>query len=221
MDQRLVVASPHCFCGGQRRRPSGQGLRHGLAGPATRPCTAAALALSAGLLLLPACEGNDATGTGATGTGSSSSAAASPNFSPSATVKAVGFDDTYRTDDGVAVQIIEIEETKLGPFPETEDPDAKEGDPYVIFTTETTNGTKAKVGLILTAVLKYGPERTQAAQVHLGDMESVFVLDAGEGAEYLFGFIIPGEFHNQVVMEMTVSTDPLRTAVFSGSITST
>lgn len=50
-------------------------------------------------------------------------------FSPSATVKAVGFDGTYRTDDGVAVQIIEIEEAKLGPFPETEGPDAKEGDP--------------------------------------------------------------------------------------------
>ena len=80
-----------------------------MTGRATRLSTAAALALSAGLLLLPACSGNDATSDGA-----SSSAAASPSSGPSATVKAVGFHETYRTPDGITVKIIEIKDAKLG-----------------------------------------------------------------------------------------------------------
>ena len=32
-------------------------------------------------------------------------------------VKAVAFDEPYRTDDGVVVQITEIDESTLGPFP--------------------------------------------------------------------------------------------------------
>lgn len=131
------------------------------------------------MLLLPACSGNDATSNGA-----SPSAAASPSSGPSATVKAVGFDETYRTSDGVAVQTIEIENAKLGPFPKAEDPDAKEGDPYVMLTTKTTNGTKSTLGLVLAAVLKYGPDRTQAAQVGIfPEEEAVVDLDPNEAAE--------------------------------------
>jgi hypothetical protein len=190
-------------------------------GRATRLSTAAALALSAGLLLLPACSGN-----GATSDGASSSAAASPSSGPSATVKAVGFHETYRTPDGVTVKIIEIKDAKLGPFPTTEDPDAKEGDPYVLLATNTTNGTKSKLTLVPAAVLKYGPERTQAAQVQISDdiggaAQAVVDLDPNEAKEYAYGFIIPSKFYDQVVMEVTITIDPLRTAVFSGSITPT
>ncbi|GAA2093117.1 hypothetical protein GCM10009841_02550 [Microlunatus panaciterrae] len=186
-------------------------------GRATRPRTAAALALSAGLLQLAACSGNDATSNGA-----SPSAAASPSSSPSVTVKTVGFDETYRTSDDVSVQISEIKVAKLGLFPTTEDPDAKEGDPYIILTTKTTNGTKSTLGFALAAVLKYGPNRTQAAQVLvLPEEEPIFYLDPNEAGEYRFGFIIPSEFYDQAVMKVTVSIDPLRTAVFSGSITPT
>jgi len=183
-------------------------------GGATRPYTAAALALSAGLLLLPACSDNDATSNGA-----SPSAAASPSSGPSATVKAVGFHETYRTPDGVTVKIIEMD-AKPGPFPKTEDPDAKEGDPYVLLTTKTTNGTNSKLTLIPAAVLKYGPEKTAAAQVAVADeIEAVVDLDPNEAKEYPYGFIISSKFYDQVVMEVTLTIDPLRTAVFSGSIT--
>jgi hypothetical protein len=184
-------------------------------GRATRPCAAAAaLALLAGLLLLPACSGNDPTSNEA-----SSQAAVSPSSSPSATVKAVGFDETYRTDDGLTVQITEIEERKLGPFPKTEDPDAEEGDPYIWLGTKTTNGTKAKVELVPGAVLKFGPDRTPAAQVAVVDeMDAVVNLEPNEVRDYYFGFIIPRESYDQVVMELTITIDPLRTAAFSGTI---
>jgi hypothetical protein len=119
------------------------------------------------------------------------------------------------------VKIIEIKDAKLGPFPNIEDPDAKEGDPYVILTTKTTNGTKSKVELIPAAVLKYGPEKTAAAVVLVDEIDGAVDLKPNEAYDYAFGFIIPSKFYDQVVMEVTVTTDPLRTAVFSGSITPT
>src|SRR6478736_2372101 len=103
-----------------------------------RPFTAAALAMSVGLLSLPACSGSDSSN------GSGSPPGASPSAAPStAPVKAVGFDEAFSTDDGVVVQITEIDESTLGPFPRTDDPDAIEGDPFVLLTTKTTNSTKS------------------------------------------------------------------------------
>jgi hypothetical protein len=51
------------------------------------------------------------------------------------------------------VQIIEIKDAKLAPFPETDDPNAKEGDAYLISRPKLRTG-RLKVGLIITAVIK-------------------------------------------------------------------
>jgi hypothetical protein len=145
--------------------------------------------------------------------------AASASATPSASVKAVRFDETYRTDDGVEVKVT-LQEANLTMFQTSEDPNAKEGDPYIVFTSGIANRTETRVDVVLTTVVKYGPNLTLAAQVESPDMrEPVFKLDAGEAREYDFSYIIPGEFREQVVMEMTVSLDPPRTAVFSGPIT--
>ena len=149
------------------------------------PFTVAALAMSAGLLLLPACSGDDSSN------GSGSPSGASPAAAPSATVKAVGFDETYRTDDGVAVQITGVGESKLEPFPTTDDPDAKEGDPFVLITTKTTNSTKSTLQFVPTAVLRYGPERTKAAEVLVDEMDSAVDLEPNEARDYTRGFIVP------------------------------
>jgi hypothetical protein len=143
----------------------------------------------------------------------------SSSAAPSAAVKAVGFDETYRTDDGVVVQVTEIDESKLGAFPTTDDPEAKEGDPFVLLTTKTTNSTKSTLQLVPTAVLRYGPEQTVAAGVLVDEMDSALDLEPDEAYDYTLGFIIPQASYDQVVMEMTVTLDPLRTVVFSGSIT--
>ena len=42
-------------------------------------------------------------------------------------MKAVAFDEPYRTDDGVVVQITEIDESKLGPFPIRTTPTQRKG----------------------------------------------------------------------------------------------
>lgn len=181
---------------------------------ARRASARAALALAAGLILLPACSGNDPINGG-----DSSSTAASRSSSPSATIESVGFDETYRTEDGLTVQIIEIKERTLGPFPKTEDPDAKEGDPYVWFGTKTMNRTKATVEIVPSAALRFGPDAAAAAQVAVVDeMEAVVDLEPNEVKEYFYGFIIPSGSYDQVVMDLTMTIDPLRTAVFSGAI---
>jgi hypothetical protein len=177
--------------------------------------TAAAVAMSVGLLWLPACSGNDSDNGSGSPSGASSSAA------PSAAVKAVAFDEPYRTDDGVVVQITEIDESTLGPFPRTDDPDAMEGDPYVLLTTKTTNSTKSTLQYVPTAVLRYGPEKTAAAEVSVDELDAAQDVEPNEAFDYTLGFIIPKESYDQVVMEMTVTLDPLRTVIFSGSITPT
>jgi hypothetical protein len=181
----------------------------------TRPFTAAALAVTFGLVLLPACSGND------TSNGSSPPPAASSSPAPSAAVKAVGFDETYRTEDGIVVRITKIDEMKFGPFPNADDPDVKEGDPFIVLATKTTNRTEAKVELVPGAVLKYGPEKSVAAPVVVDQIDGPVALEPNEAYDYAFGFIIPAESYDQVVMDMTLTIDPLRTVVFSGSITPT
>ena len=175
--------------------------------------TAAAVAMSVGLLWLPACSGNGSDN------GSGSPSEVPSSAAPSAAVKAVGFDEAFSTDDGVVVQITEIDESTLGPFPRTDDPDAREGDPFVLLTTKTTNSTKSTLQYVPTAVLWYGPEKTAAAAVLVDEMDSAVDLEPNEAFDYTLGFIIPEESYDQVVMEMTVTLDPLRTVVFSGSIT--
>src|SRR5688572_7489773 len=108
--------------------------------------TAAAVAMSVGLLWLPACSGNGSDN------GSGSPSEVPSSAAPSAAVKAVGFDEAFSTDDGVVVQITEIDESTLGPFPRTDDPDAREGDPFVLLTTKTTNSTKSTLQYVPTAV---------------------------------------------------------------------
>jgi hypothetical protein len=127
------------------------------------------------------------------------------------------FDEPFSTDDGVVVQITQVNERKLGPFPNTADPEAKEGGPFVLLTTKTTNGTRSTLQFVPTAVLRYGPEQTAAAEVLVEEMDAALALEPSEAHDYALGFIIPEKSYDQVVMEMTVTLDPLRTVIFSGS----
>jgi hypothetical protein len=116
------------------------------------------------------------------------------------------------------VQITQVNERKLGPFPNTADPEAKEGGPFVLLTTKTTNGTRSTLQFVPTAVLRYGPEQTAAAEVLVEEMDAALALEPSEAHDYALGFIIPEKSYDQVVMEMTVTLDFLRTVIFSGSI---
>jgi hypothetical protein len=180
----------------------------------TTSFTSVALAVSVGLLLLPACSGNDAS------KAPNSPPAATSSPAPSAAVKTVGFDETYRTDDGVVVQITEIDETKLGPLATTEDSDAKEGDPFVVLATKTTNKTKTAVEFVPEAVVKFGPEKTVAAQVFVEELDGL-VLEPNQAYDFNFGFLIPREYYDQVIMDLRVTIDPHRAVSFAGPITPT
>jgi hypothetical protein len=138
------------------------------------------------------------------------------SVTPSPAVQAVGFDKTYHVD-GLDVRIAEVREDKLGPVFSTSDGSGKEGDPYQILTAHVANRSSAPVDLMWAAVLTYGPEAREAAQVELRTPDQL-QLEPGESTDYPFGFLIPAEFVDDVTLEVTITSDPLRTAVFSGPL---
>jgi hypothetical protein len=169
--------------------------------------TAAALAL----LVLSGCSGPAVT---------TAESPQPPASAPSAstTARPVGFDETYTFPDGVAVKVSKITQAKLGPFPVTEDPSAKKGDPYIITTITLTNNTTAQVELLPLVVMRFGPDSRQAARVDVGEYADQLNLERKESADYSFGNIVPTEFRTEVMLEVTLSSDPVRTVIFAGSI---
>jgi len=132
--------------------------------------TAAALAL----LVLSGCSGPAVT---------TAESPQPPASAPSAstTARPVGFDETYTFSDGVAVKVSKIKQAKLGPFPVTEDPSAKEGDPYIITTITLTNNTPAQVELLPLVVVRFGPDSRQAARADVGEYADQLNLEPGIG----------------------------------------
>ena len=178
-----------------------------------------AVAAALGMLLWPGCSTDQGTERETRSAASASAAPeASVNPSPSSSVRTVGFNQTYSFENGLTVKILKIRSAKLGPFQPTDDPNAKEGDPYTIISTRIGNGSPAEVELVITSRVTFGPEATEAPQVAVDEEFDLINLKPKEAQDYSFGFIIPAEFQDQVAMEMTMTIDPLRTAVFSGSI---
>jgi hypothetical protein len=178
---------------------------------------AGAVAAALGMLLWPGCS-TDSGAERETGSAASASPAPEASANPSPSVRAVGFNQTYSFDNGLTVKILKIRSAKLGPGETTDDPNAKEGDPYTIISTRIVNGSPTDVKLVITGRATFGPEATEAPTVFVGEESASIDLKPKESQDTSFGFVIPAEFQDQVVMEMTITIDPVRTAVFSGSI---
>lgn len=143
-------------------------------------------------------------------------AAATP---PSVTVETVGFDDAYRYPDGIEVTLTAIAHGELAPFPATEDPDAKEGDPYTVVSASVRNGTAEKFELLVGATLRYGKDRTVAYRLGLDDSNGKRILAPGEDSNpYDMGFLVPVADRDDVVLELQIDNGQHPPVVFAGSI---
>ncbi len=156
------------------------------------------------------------------GSSASVSTPAAVNATPSATVKVVSFDETYRYPDGITVTVTAITHGQLGVFPETEDPDAKEGDPYTVVSASVRNATAAKFELIFQGTLRYGKDRTVAYRISLGISEEnngYLVLAPGEVSDpYDIGFLVPVAARDDVMLELQIDAGQHPPVAFVGSI---
>ena len=176
----------------------------------TRGAGAVAAALA---LILGACSS-----TGATSNPGRSTSATPPAASARPSPTQVPFGQTHRYPDGVTLQMSKISERKLGPFPQTEDPDAKEGDPYLSFTLLYKNGSKASVELTPYTVVRVGADGREAPRVYEGESREALILAAGESTEYDVACLIPEADRSRVVLEIIDTPDPSRNIALTGSV---
>jgi hypothetical protein len=101
----------------------------------------------------------------------------------------------------------------------TEDPEAKEGDPYFIMTLTWDNRSKTEIEINPVVTVRIGAEGRLAARVVDGSVErDQLNVPAGETDQYDVAFLIPEVDRSQVVVEITDPVDPSRNVAFSGSI---
>ncbi len=179
----------------------------------TRTRGAAAVAIVLALLVLGSCSNPGAGGSPQPETPTETPAAsASPALTP------VAFGKTHRYPDGVTLTMSKISKRKLGPFPNTEDPEAKEGDPYVAFTLTYDNRTKTTVELTPYVVVRVGPNGQEAPRVYEGESREALILEAGDSTEYDVACLIPEADRGTVVLEIIDTPDPSRNIALAGSI---
>ncbi len=165
-------------------------------------------------LWLAGCAGGQVSG-GEPPTATSSPALPSP--SASAAARSVPFGETFDFGDGVSVEITSVEERALGISDYTDSPDAQPGEPFLIFAATITNQSAAEVELLVTAEASYGTGSIKAYEVGLGDEWPPSVAPKAK-SPWLCGFLIPADEHDHVVLQVNVTLDPKRTAVFSGPV---
>lgn len=145
-----------------------------------------------------------------------------PGTSPGTTApsqpRTVSFKKPYRHPDGVEIAVTKITMAKLLEGSSVEDPNAKIGDPYTILTVHVKNGSTEKLETSVTATCTYGPDAKPAPEVFVESGQSgTGTMLPGETGTYDWGFIVPAESQDQVVLKITVG--PRRaSAIFSGAI---
>jgi hypothetical protein len=150
-----------------------------------------------------------------TTSGSSSVSPKSADASP----KAVSFSKSYRYSDGITVAITGVAHGQLGAGQPTNDPDAKEGDPYTVLSVTVHNGTAKSFDALFQGTLRYGNDKTVAYQMGLDDMGGVVTLAPGETSHsYDIGFLLPVEARDNIDLEISIDAGQHGPAAFTGSI---
>jgi hypothetical protein len=146
---------------------------------------------------------------------SSSATAKAADASP----KAVSFSESYRYPDGITVAIAAVTHGKLEPFPATDDPNAKEGDPWTILSVTVHNATAKSFEMLLQGTMRYGKDKSKAYEMGLDDVNSNATLAPGETSyPYDMGFLLPVEARDAVDLEIQIDYGQHGPAVFTGSI---
>ena len=179
---------------------------------ATRTWAACAAAAAAAVLTFGGCTSQP----------TASDPESAPPSTPSATsapaLPTVPIMKTHVFADGVTLRVSEITEAKLGPFPITEDPGAKEGDPYVIVTLEWANRSKAAIELTPLVTPRVGAEGQQAPRVEVDPPDQMNIKPGGS-ADYDVGLLVSEADRKQVVLEILDAQDPSRGVALTGPLT--
>lgn len=150
--------------------------------------------------------------------GSTESSSATAKAADASAV-AVSFTKTYRYADGITVAVTGIAHGRLGPLPSTDNPDAKEGDPYTVLSVTVHNLTAKRFETLIQGTMRYGKDRTAAYRLGLDDSAGTVALAPGETSHpYDMGFLLPVEARDDVDLELYVDSGRHGPAAFTGSI---
>jgi hypothetical protein len=132
--------------------------------------------------------------------------------------KAVSFSRNYSYPDGITVAITGIAHGQLGLFPTTDDPNAKEGDPYTVLSVTVHNQAAKSHEMSIVGTLRYGKDKTAAYRLWVED-DAIRTLAPGETSDpYDMGFLLPVEAREDVDLELYVDAGQHGPAQFTGSI---
>ena len=123
-------------------------------------------------------------------------------------------------EDGIQVEITKIKHAEVTKEDtETQDMEAKAGDPYVDFLVRVANDTRSRLMLSTSDTVAYGPDGDKAEEIYVGDAPgdiSATVLP-GKSKSIHIQYVIPKNYQDDVVLEFSFDFDH-DTAVFSGSV---
>ena len=127
------------------------------------------------------------------------------------------FGDTHTYPDGVRVRVCAIRTATLGMFPEASVENVQEGDPYTIISVRLKNDSQTHFEAAFLGRLLYGPNLNEAGTVNLDQATSARTAAAGEAITHDFGFLVPNEFKDDVVFELSIDIAQHPKAYFAGS----
>jgi hypothetical protein len=143
--------------------------------------------------------------------------------SPSSPVAAqqtpVSLSQPFRYPDGLEVKVTGIQHGQLGVVPETDDPNAKEGDPYTVITVTLRNQGSSVIDAVLMGELRYGPEKTPAFRLGMHDDNAIQQLKPGQTSyPYDMGFLVPVDRRDDVNLQVNIDLGPHQPALFAGAL---
>jgi hypothetical protein len=117
------------------------------------------------------------------------------------------------------VAITGVAHGQLGPFPITDNPEAKEGDPYTVLSVTVHNLTAKSFEVLFQGALRFGNDKGKAYQMGLDDAGCVVTLAPGETSYPCdMGFLLPVEARDAVDLEIHIDGGQHGPAAFTGSI---
>ena len=145
--------------------------------------------------------------------------ASSPSSPAAAKQAPVSLNQTFRYPDGLEVEVVGIQHGQLGVIPETEDPNAEEGDPYTVVTVALRNRSASVVDALLMGELHYGPEKTPAFRLGMHDDNAVQQLKPGQTSyPYDMGSLVPVDRRDDVILQVNIDLGPHQPALFAGAL---
>jgi hypothetical protein len=133
------------------------------------------------------------------------------------------FTENFRWTDGLAIEVVEVEHTRLLASTTVDAPNARVGDPCSELTIVVRNGSDHQVRVALTARLRYGPDLSSASVYvpvagHADHATVQYVAPGEVSYPHTLGFVLREDERDDVVLEIGIDNWNHERAVFAGTI---